>query len=104
MSLEAPNLSPSINESKSFIGGLPTIGAALDLNPIEKINFFAEISGLPAGKYGYFFDAEIGAKISPIKFLSLSLGYRMIDIKAEDDPNFVRMKLNGPFFSGTLKF
>lgn len=104
MSLEAPNLSPVISESESFIGGLPTIGAALDINPIEKINLFAEISGLPAGNYGYFFDAEVGAKISPIKYLSLSLGYRIIDIKAEDDPNFARMKITGPFFSGTLRF
>lgn len=104
MSLETPNLSPVINESESFIGGLPTIGAALNFNPIEPINLFAEISGLSAGNYGYFLDAEVGAKISPIKILSLSLGYRIIDIKAEDDPNFARMKITGPFFSGTLKF
>ncbi len=102
--LETPNISPAINESESFIGGLPTIGAALELKPIEQIGLFAEISGLPAGKYGHFFDAEAGAKITPIKYLSLSLGYRIIDIKADDDPNFIKMKLTGPFFSGTLNF
>lgn len=104
MSLETPNLLPAINESESFIGGLPTLGAALDIKPIEKINLFAEISGLPAGDFGYFFDAEAGAKIIPIKYFILSIGYRILDIKAEDDPNFIRLKIAGPFFSGTLKF
>lgn len=104
ISLDAPNLSPAINESESFIGGLPTIGAALEIKPIEKINLFGEISGLPAANYGYFFDAEVGAKIIPIKYFSLCLGYRIIDMKAEDDPNFVRMKITGPFIGGTLRF
>jgi hypothetical protein len=104
MSLEAPNLIPAINESKSFIGGLPTLGAALEVNPLEKINLFAEISGLPAGSFGYFFDAEAGAKIIPIKNFSVSVGYRIIDIKAENDPDFVKVKISGPFVSGTLRF
>lgn len=104
ISLEAPNLSPSISESQSFLGGLPTFGAALDLNPIKKINLFAEISGLPAGNFGYFFDAEAGFKIKLIKNFALAIGYRIIDIKAENDPDFVRMKISGPFFSGTFRF
>ncbi len=104
VSLEAPNLSPAISESESFIGGLPTLGVALESSPVKKISFFAEISGLPAGDYGYFFDAEAGAKIIPINNFSVTLGYRLIDIKAEYDPDFVRIKIAGPFVSGTLRF
>ncbi len=81
-----------------------SIGATLNIEPIKKINLFAEISGLPAGDFGYFFDAEAGAKIIPIKYFSLSIGYRIFDIKAEADPNYIRMKITGPFFSGTLRF
>lgn len=104
VSLEAPNLVPAISESADFVGGLPTVGAALEVSPIEKINLFAEISGLPAGDYGYFFDAEFGAKLIPIHNFSVMAGYRMIDIKAENDPDFIKTKISGPFISATLRF
>ncbi len=104
ISLEAPNLSPPVSESEQFFGGLPTIGVALDINPIKKVNLFAEISGLTAGEYGYFFDAEAGLRIIPIKNFSIAGGYRIIDIKAEDDPDFVKVEITGPFVSATLRF
>lgn len=104
ISLEAPNLSPKITESESFIGGLPTPGFALDVNPLEAINLFAEISGLPAGDLGYFFDAEAGVKLTAISNFSLTAGYRIIDIKAESDPDFVKIKMTGPFVCGVLRF
>lgn len=104
VSLEAPNLLPAISESKSFIGGLPTLGAVFESRPVEQINLFAEISGLPAGSYGHFFDAEAGVKIIPIKNFSIALGYRLVDIKAEFNQDFVKIKISGPFASGTLRF
>ncbi len=102
ISLEAPNLSPKITES--FFGGLPTPGIAVDVNPVKAINLFAEISGLPAGDLGYFFDAEAGVKITAITNFSLTAGYRIIDIKAESDPDFVKIKITGPFVCGILRF
>lgn len=102
ISLEAPTL--SFTESESFIGGLPTPGIAIDVNPLEAINLFAEISGLPAGDLGYFFDAEAGVKLTAISNFSLTAGYRIIDIKAESDPDFVKIKMTGPFVCGVLRF
>jgi hypothetical protein len=32
------------------------LGVALDITPDKIVNIFAEILGLPAGKYGYFLD------------------------------------------------
>lgn len=104
MSLEAPNLSPAISESEELLGGLPTLGLALDIALIEKVNIFAEASGLAAGDLGYFFDAETGIKLMPVKNLSIIAGFRVIDIKAKDDPDFAKIELTGPFVGATLKF
>ncbi|MEW6101862.1 MAG: hypothetical protein AB1481_06180 [Candidatus Omnitrophota bacterium] len=102
VSLDAPTL--GVSESEEFFGGLPTVGLALDISPIDKIKLFAEVSGIGAGDLGYFFDTEAGIKIMPFKHFSIIAGYRAIGIKAEDDPDFVKFDLNGPFFGATLKF
>jgi hypothetical protein len=103
-SLEAPNQIPPIKESEQFVAGLPTIGVALDINPHKIINIFGEISGMTAGKYGYFLDGEAGIKIIPLKNLSIIGGYRIFDIKAEDDPDFAKLRISGLFAGATLRF
>lgn len=101
-SLDAPSL--GFSESEDFAGALPTVGLVLDLNPIKKVNLFAEVSGLTAGDYGYFIDAETGIKITPLKNFSLSAGYRIFDMKFESDPDYAELTISGPFISGSIKF
>ena len=104
ISLDAPNLIPPVKESEKFVGALPTLGAALDINPHKIVNIFAELSGIYAGEYGYFLDGEAGVKVIPIKNLSILGGYRILYFKAEDDPDFARLKISGPFVGATLRF
>ena len=96
----------NINEKKSFAFGLPTVGAALDINPpIIPIDLFGEFSWMTAGKYGHLYDTEAGVKISPpIPFLSIVGGYRILDVKAKDDPNSASIRIKGPFAGATLSF
>lgn len=102
VSLDAPDL--GIKESEDFWGGLPTVGLALNIMPVKKLDLFAEVSGIPAGEIGYFFDIEAGVKITPVKYCSIIGGYRMISLKAEDSSDFAKINLNGPFVGATLKF
>jgi hypothetical protein len=104
VSLEAPGMIPPIEESETFFAALPTIGAALDINPHRFVNVYGEVSGLYAGKYGHFFDGEVGIKIIPIRYLSIVGGWRLFDFRAEDDPDFVDLELSGFFVGGTLRF
>jgi len=104
ISLDAPYLIPPVKESEKFIGGLPTIGAALDINPHKLVNIFAEVSGIYAGKYGYFLDGEAGIKIIPIKYVSILGGYRILDFQVEDDPDLAQLRISGPFVGITLRF
>lgn len=104
MSLEAPNLIPPVEESEKFVGALPTVGAVLDINPHKVANVFAEVSGIYAGKYGHFFDGEAGVKIIPIKYLTVVGGWRLLDFKIEDAPDFAELRLSGPFVGATLRY
>jgi hypothetical protein len=104
ISLDAPYLITPIKESEKFIGGLPTVGAALDVNPHKLVNVFAEVSGIYAGKYGYFLDGEAGIKIIPIKNVSVVGGYRIFDVKVEDEPDLAQLRISGPFIGATLRF
>jgi hypothetical protein len=87
-----------------FRGILPTLGSALDINPHKIVNIFAEVSGMYAGEYGSFLDGEAGVKIIPIKNLSVLGGYRIFYLKAEDDSDFAKLKISGPFVGATLRF
>ena len=113
-SLDAPSL--AFSESEDFIGALPTAGLALELSPFKETRpykkesswknskFYAEASGMSAGEYGYFIDAEVGLKLAPNKYFSLNGGYRYVSLKAEDEPDYAKIELKGPFVGATLRF
>jgi hypothetical protein len=101
--LSAPNM--DINESKAFFFGLPTLGLALDVTPpVVPIDAFAEATGMAAGKYGYCYDVEAGVKFVPIKFVNIEGGYRIFYMKAENDQDFAKLRLTGPFVGATIRF
>jgi hypothetical protein len=84
--LEAPDLATPIKEKEKFTFVLPTIGAALDINPHKMLNIFAEGSGLYAGNYGYMYDVEAGVKLIPIKILSIMGGTDYWSLKPRTTP------------------
>lgn len=95
---------PPVKETQKFAFGFPTIGLAMNVTPLDSIDLFAEVSGLPAGGLGYFVDAEIGVKIIPIRFVSIVGGYRVFDIKVESGGDSARLLLHGAFIGATVRF
>ena len=104
VTLAAPNRLIPFKETDSFYAALPTFGLALDVNPLSFLNVFAEVSGLPAGQYGYMVEAEAGVKFIPMKNISLIGGVRFADIEARDNPSFAKLRLTGPFVGLSLRF
>jgi hypothetical protein len=104
VSVAAPELNPQIKASYSYTTWLPTLGVALDINPVPWLNFYGEISGQPAWQYGYFFDAEAGIKVIPYKYFSITGGYRIFTVEAQDDPDYAKVSLGGPFLGLSLRF
>ncbi len=102
-SLAAPNLSPPVAEQKKFNGTLPSLGLALDINPVPTVKICAELSGVSAGKYGHGWDGEAGLKLILMPGFSLNAGYRYLDLEAKDDPDFAKIKDTGPFVGASIR-
>lgn len=95
------------NESKNFVAGLPVVGFSVQTS-IDKVHnnldFYATISGLPAGGYGHFYDFETGLKYSIGNNLTTSIGYRAVDLKVNHDDDDVNLSMNGPFLGIAYNF
>jgi hypothetical protein len=101
--LTAPGLVPAVTAEKTFSVTLPSVGLALDVDPIPLVDVFAEASGVTAGKYGHGWDGEAGLKLFPMPGLAVSAGYRVLDLEARDDPDFAKLKDTGPFVGVSLR-
>ncbi|MCL5674263.1 MAG: hypothetical protein M1501_00765 [Candidatus Omnitrophica bacterium] len=94
----------ALSTSKTISGVLPTVGLVFSVNPNKKINIFVRASGITAGKYGYFLDAQGGIKWLLLKNFYISAGYRTLDIEGKSDPDYAKIQLSGPFVVAGLKF
>jgi hypothetical protein len=95
--------SNTVSEEATLPIVLPTIGGATDVT-IGQFQVFAEVSGLPAGDYGYLVDGEAGVRWIPIRFFTAFLGYRLFDVRVGDDDDYGRMRLSGPYLGLSLRF
>jgi hypothetical protein len=102
--LSAPQLTPPVNERKSFSQTVPTVGLVLDLNPSPAVNIFAEVSGISAGSRGHALDGEAGVKLILGRHLTLGGGYRYFNLEVKDDPDFAKLRNAGPFVGASLRF
>jgi hypothetical protein len=93
-----------IKAEKSYTVPLPAIGFSLNVAPWKWMDGFLDLSGLPLGEYGHTFNVEGGLKIIPIKNVSVLGGYRYSDLKYENHPDFIKVRLSGPFVGATLRF
>ena len=91
-------------ESALLPMAFPTVGAMLSVTPISALDIFAEVSGMTFGSYGHIVDAEAGVRFIPIRFLTLSAGYRVFDVRVEHDDDFAKLKLTGPFIGASVRF
>lgn len=83
---------------------LPSIGLALRGQPSPRLVLFGEVSGLPGGEYGHLLDWEAGARVRLTGESHVAVGYRSFEVEARDDPDFVEIKLAGPFFDAGWRF
>jgi len=102
--LLAPEIDPPVDERDSISAVFPTVGLALDVNPSRRVSLFAEVSGIDVGDTGNFLDGEVGLRVTPVPFLTLVGGWRMIDMEVKDNEDFAKLEDSGPFFGATLRF
>jgi hypothetical protein len=99
----------TMTKRKHFRGVIPTIGFRMETNPGARtgLGLFSEISGLPLGKYGYFYDAEAGIKYQANEQFSIKAAYRIFDLNLKEknaDGDKAQFKQSGPYFEIAYKF
>ena len=93
-----------LRESATLPMAFPTLGAMLNITPISVLDVFAEVSGMTFGDFGHVVDAEIGVRFIPIRFVTVSAGYRLFDLRVNNDDDFAKLKLTGPFVGASIRF
>jgi hypothetical protein len=102
--LKAPATAPPLRETETLAIALPSAGLAIDLSPYPGIDLFAEASGLTLGDRGHVVDAEAGVRVTLLKFLAITGGYRFFEVRGEEDRSFARLRLSGPFMGAVIRF
>ncbi len=94
----------SASKSREYWAPVPMIGigAHAQIPTMDSLKFHANISGLPLGGFGHFYDLELGVRYFPIENLAITAGYRRIDVHLEHDDDYGNLTLNGPY--GGLRF
>lgn len=93
-----------LRESAVLPMAFPTVGAMLSITPVAALDIFAEVSGMTFGDFGYIVDAEAGLRFIPIRFFTVSAGYRVFDVRVSNDDDFAKLKLSGPFIGASFRF
>ncbi len=102
--LQAPELTPPVRESDGFAGVLPALGIAIDVNPHRTVNLFIEGSGIDAGNRGSMVDAEAGVRVFPVANLGLLAAYRVLDLRLDDQPDYAKLRIAGPFVGVAVRW
>ncbi len=100
-SLNAPNL--NLSQKENLSAGLPTVGAAMDINPHRRVNVYGEVAGMKVGDYGYFISSDAGVKVR-VSHVLFSAGYRTFNLHVTTAPDFARLRLRGPFAGAGFTF
>lgn len=101
-SLQAP--AAGFGQTEDLKAGLPTVGVAIDIQPVPWVDIYGQVSGMKAGSYGYFVESDSGVKVYPWRRLVLTAGYRTFNLHVESTPDFARMRLRGPFVGAGFRF
>lgn len=87
----------NMNKSKEYGAPVPTLGLGAHVSILPSLKVYANISGLPLGGYGHFYDFEAGLRYNPIDVLGINVGFRRIDMTLKHDDDYANLRLNGPY-------
>ena len=87
----------------SFSKFAATVGYDLDYYPASNVTIYNNLGGI-AFLGDRLFRVEGGVKYFPVRHVGLSGGYRYQYVKLTDEADFLKVKINGPFFGGIFRF
>jgi hypothetical protein len=103
-SLAGPELDIPVTVAEDFEAAFGSAGIAVDLEPNDRVHFFAEYSVLVGADEGDQTDLEAGVRVMLWGPLTVQAGYRSIEIDVTDDDDRVDFDIDGVFFGAGLRF
>jgi hypothetical protein len=92
------------DDGEDVQGALPVVGVGVEWRPGKRFSLKADISGMYAGDYGEFFDAEASVGYALTTWFELHGGYRYWHVNVEDDDDDYKVVMSGPYVGGTFRF
>lgn len=90
--------------SESFAVAFPSVGALLEVQPLEKLQIFAEASFEVGYEDADMMDAELGVRFYPIHMVGVGGGYRLMALDGTVDNVRLDVDWDGFFVSAVLRF
>lgn len=103
IALEVP-AATNLNQDEDATGGLPVLGFVTELRPVKNLVVYTDVNGLTDDDKARFLEAEAGVKYTLFDNVIVSGGYRLIDLKVEDDPDYFELELEGVFLGAGIQF
>jgi len=103
-SLSAPDLVAVPSVVETFEAAFGSAGLIFDLEPTDRVHFFGEFGILVGSDKGDQTDFEMGARVKLWSALHLIAGYRSIDFKLDDAPDFADLSMDGAFLGLSARF
>jgi hypothetical protein len=95
---------PLVSAQEKKDAAFGSIGFLIDAQPVPVVHIFAEAAYSPGLDFGEMTEAELGVKFFPLEMLSVSGGYRFLQLDLEDDDDRLDVDLSGFFLAASLNF
>jgi outer membrane protein len=96
--------STTATETMDFQAPLPMVGLAAGVGFLNNmLRADARVSGI-AYSGNHLYEGDIYASFSPLPFVSIQGGYRLIDMEIDEDDIEVTLKLKGPYVGAQISF
>jgi outer membrane protein len=95
--------STAATETRDFQAPLPMVGLAAGVGFLKVLRADARVTGI-AYSGNHLYEGDVYASFSPFPFVSIQGGYRIIDLKVDEDDIVAAIKLKGPYVGAQLSF
>jgi len=101
--LKGTNTSTKASDSKDFTLPIPMIGGHIKLGLADFLSVGVRGAGI-AYSGNHLYDAEARIELSPIPFVGISGGYRIMDLAVDESDVVLDATFDGPFIEAFIRF
>ncbi len=96
--------SAGVTESKDFKAPIPMVGLAAGVGVLKNaLRADARVTGV-AYSGNHLYEGDVFASFVPFPFFRIQGGYRLIDLKVDEDDIVAALKMKGPYVGAQVSF